>query len=134
MYPLSSVLQFVPRNVDVGFCNFSKRIEKGLTTAFREVSKHQEFYNFTVQVRRLVCFVSVPLSPYLCSSCILSSQKDELGSTDYSLPSRSCRTMRLCYQARIFFPYKIVWHHIISLVSGFLKKLSKMMIYIQKHY
>ncbi|XP_010142851.1 PREDICTED: UPF0606 protein KIAA1549 homolog [Buceros rhinoceros silvestris] len=49
-FQVQTVLQFVPRNVDVGFCNFSKRIEKGLATAFREVSKHQEFYNFTVQI------------------------------------------------------------------------------------
>ncbi|KAM6093790.1 UPF0606 protein KIAA1549 homolog isoform 2-T2 [Chlamydotis macqueenii] len=49
-FQVQTVLQFVPRNVDVGFCNFSRRIEKGLTTAFMEVSKRQEFYNFTVQI------------------------------------------------------------------------------------
>ncbi|NXA28260.1 K1549 protein, partial [Ibidorhyncha struthersii] len=49
-FQVQTVLQFVPRNVDVGFCNFSRRIEKGLTMAFMEVSKHQEFYNFTVQI------------------------------------------------------------------------------------
>ncbi|XP_064011544.1 UPF0606 protein KIAA1549 homolog isoform X2 [Pogoniulus pusillus] len=49
-FQVQTVLQFVPRNVDVGFCNFSRRIEKGLAMAFREVSKHQEFYNFTVQI------------------------------------------------------------------------------------
>ncbi|KAM6302126.1 UPF0606 protein KIAA1549-like [Podargus strigoides] len=49
-FQVQTVLQFVPRNVDVGFCNFSQRIEKGLTMAFMEVSKHQEFYNFTVQI------------------------------------------------------------------------------------
>ncbi|KFV64204.1 UPF0606 protein KIAA1549, partial [Dryobates pubescens] len=49
-FQVQTVLQFVPRNVDVGFCNFSQRIEKGLAMAFREVSKHQEFYNFTVQI------------------------------------------------------------------------------------
>ncbi|XP_061867106.1 UPF0606 protein KIAA1549 homolog isoform X2 [Colius striatus] len=49
-FQVQTVLQFVPRNVDVRFCNFSQRIEKGLTMAFREVSKHQEFYNFTVQI------------------------------------------------------------------------------------
>lgn len=74
LYPLPSVLQFVPQNVDVGFCSFSRRIEKGLTTAFMEVSKHQEFYNFTVQVRRSACFVSVPFSPHLWLSCVSSSQ------------------------------------------------------------
>ncbi|XP_074024822.1 UPF0606 protein KIAA1549 homolog [Numenius arquata] len=49
-FQVQTVLQFVPRNVDIGFCNFSRRIEKGLTVAFMEVSKHQEFYNFTVQI------------------------------------------------------------------------------------
>ncbi|KAM9389942.1 UPF0606 protein KIAA1549 homolog [Phaethornis superciliosus] len=49
-FQVQTVLQFVPRNVDIGFCNFSRRIEKGLTMAFMEVSKHQEFYNFTVQI------------------------------------------------------------------------------------
>ncbi|NXN44888.1 K1549 protein, partial [Rhinoptilus africanus] len=50
-FQVQTVLQFVPRDVDVGFCNFSQRIEKGLTMAFMEVSKHQEFfYNFTVQI------------------------------------------------------------------------------------
>ncbi|XP_021243557.1 UPF0606 protein KIAA1549 homolog isoform X2 [Numida meleagris] len=50
-FQVQTVLQFVPRNMDIGFCNFSQRIEKGLTMAFMEVSKqHQEFYNFTVQI------------------------------------------------------------------------------------
>ncbi|NWX15514.1 K1549 protein, partial [Aegotheles bennettii] len=49
-FQVQTVLQFVPRNMDVRFCNFSRRIEKGLTMAFMEVSKHQEFYNFTVQI------------------------------------------------------------------------------------
>ncbi|XP_064312846.1 UPF0606 protein KIAA1549 homolog isoform X2 [Phalacrocorax carbo] len=49
-FQVQTVLQFVPRSVDVGFCNFSRRIEKGLTMAFMEVSKHREFYNFTVQI------------------------------------------------------------------------------------
>ncbi|XP_009976292.1 PREDICTED: UPF0606 protein KIAA1549-like, partial [Tauraco erythrolophus] len=49
-FQVQTVLQFVPRNVDIGFCNFSRRIEKGLTMAFMEVSKHQQFYNFTVQI------------------------------------------------------------------------------------
>lgn len=57
--PLLSVLQFVPRNVDIGFCTFSQRIERGLTMAFLEVNKHQEFYNFTVQVRAWARFPSV---------------------------------------------------------------------------
>ncbi|NXA11127.1 K1549 protein, partial [Sapayoa aenigma] len=52
-FQVQTVLQFVPRNVDVGFCNFSQRIEKGLTMAFLEVSKHREFYNFTVQTAEI---------------------------------------------------------------------------------
>ncbi|NWY66949.1 K1549 protein, partial [Erithacus rubecula] len=49
-FQVQTVLQFVPRNVDIGFCTFSQRIERGLTMAFLEVNKHQEFYNFTVQI------------------------------------------------------------------------------------
>ncbi|XP_039239201.1 UPF0606 protein KIAA1549 homolog isoform X4 [Pipra filicauda] len=49
-FQVQTVLQFVPRNMDIGFCNFSQHIEKGLTMAFLEVNKHQEFYNFTVQI------------------------------------------------------------------------------------
>ncbi|XP_064593461.1 UPF0606 protein KIAA1549 homolog isoform X2 [Zonotrichia leucophrys gambelii] len=49
-FQVQTVLQFVPRNVDIGFCTFSQRIEKGLTMAFLEVNKHQESYNFTVQI------------------------------------------------------------------------------------
>nr|XP_005296461.1 UPF0606 protein KIAA1549 homolog isoform X3 [Chrysemys picta bellii] len=50
-FQVHTVLQFVPRNVDTGFCNFSQRIEKGLTMAFLEVRKHhQDIYNFTVQI------------------------------------------------------------------------------------
>ncbi|XP_027736957.1 UPF0606 protein KIAA1549 homolog isoform X3 [Empidonax traillii] len=49
-FQVQTVLQFVPRNMDIGFCNFSQRIEKGLKMAFLEVNKHQEFYNFTVQI------------------------------------------------------------------------------------
>ncbi|XP_067856011.1 UPF0606 protein KIAA1549 isoform X2 [Heptranchias perlo] len=45
------VLQFVPRYVDVRFCNFTQRIEKGLTMAFGEMRRRrQESEGFTVQV------------------------------------------------------------------------------------
>uniref|UniRef100_UPI00398ED0A4 UPF0606 protein KIAA1549 isoform X2 n=1 Tax=Pristiophorus japonicus TaxID=55135 RepID=UPI00398ED0A4 len=45
------VLQFVPRYVDVRFCNFTQRIEKGLIMAFTEVRRRrQETEGFTVQV------------------------------------------------------------------------------------
>ncbi|NWZ93356.1 K1549 protein, partial [Nesospiza acunhae] len=32
-FQVQTVLQFVPRNVDIGFCTFSQRIERGLTMA-----------------------------------------------------------------------------------------------------
>ncbi|XP_048405322.1 UPF0606 protein KIAA1549 isoform X1 [Stegostoma tigrinum] len=45
------VLQFVPRYVDVRFCNFTQRIEKGLTMALTEVyRRRQEREGFTVQI------------------------------------------------------------------------------------
>ncbi|KAG2459806.1 K1549 protein, partial [Polypterus senegalus] len=48
---LVTVLQFVPTYVDVRFCNFSQRIEKGLTMAFSEVRRRvQDTDEFTVQV------------------------------------------------------------------------------------
>ena len=47
------MLQFVPGNVDVRACNFSERIEKGLTLALAEVRRRaQESTNFTVHVSR----------------------------------------------------------------------------------
>uniref|UniRef100_A0A8C8RI48 KIAA1549 n=1 Tax=Pelusios castaneus TaxID=367368 RepID=A0A8C8RI48_9SAUR len=50
-FQVHTVLQFVPGNIDIGFCNFSQHIEKGLTMAFMEVRKHpQDIYNFTVQI------------------------------------------------------------------------------------
>ncbi|XP_027808013.2 UPF0606 protein KIAA1549 homolog [Marmota flaviventris] len=50
-FQVQTVLQFVPPNVDTGFCNFTQRIEKGLLTALFEVRKqHQGTYNLTVQI------------------------------------------------------------------------------------
>ncbi|CDQ85555.1 unnamed protein product [Oncorhynchus mykiss] len=50
-YQVHSVLQFVPSHVDVRVCNFSERIEKGLTMAYAEVRRRaQESTNFTVHV------------------------------------------------------------------------------------
>lgn len=58
------VLQFVPQNIDIGFCNFSQRIEKGLTVALGEVRKHNlEISNFTVQVRLTYSEVETTLLP-----------------------------------------------------------------------
>ncbi|NXO81944.1 K1549 protein, partial [Sitta europaea] len=61
-FQVQTVLQFVPRNVDIGFCTFSQRIERGLTMAFLEVNKHQESYNFTVQILNIT--VSRPGVPF----------------------------------------------------------------------
>ncbi|KAJ7329092.1 hypothetical protein JRQ81_015266 [Phrynocephalus forsythii] len=50
-FQVQTVLQFVPQSVDIGFCNFSQRIEKGLTIAFGEARKqHLVVSNFTVQI------------------------------------------------------------------------------------
>ncbi|XP_036813174.1 UPF0606 protein KIAA1549 isoform X2 [Oncorhynchus mykiss] len=50
-YQVHSVLQFVPSHVDVRVCNFSERIEKGLTMAYAEVRRRaQESTNFTVHI------------------------------------------------------------------------------------
>ncbi|CAL8358166.1 unnamed protein product [Lota lota] len=50
-YQAHSVLQFVPSNMDIRTCNFSERIEKGLTMAFAEVRRRaQESTNFTVHI------------------------------------------------------------------------------------
>uniref|UniRef100_A0A673Z925 UPF0606 protein KIAA1549-like n=1 Tax=Salmo trutta TaxID=8032 RepID=A0A673Z925_SALTR len=50
-YQVHSVLQFVPSHIDVRVCNFSERIEKGLTMAYAEVRRRaQESTNFTVHI------------------------------------------------------------------------------------
>ncbi|XP_061494810.1 UPF0606 protein KIAA1549 homolog isoform X2 [Rhineura floridana] len=50
-FQVQTVLQFVPQSIDVGFCNFSQRIEKGLTVAFGDVRKHHlDISSFTVQI------------------------------------------------------------------------------------
>ncbi|KAG7275959.1 hypothetical protein CRUP_037250 [Coryphaenoides rupestris] len=50
-YRVHSVLQFVPSNMDIRACNFSERIEKGLTMALAEVRhRAQESTNFTVHI------------------------------------------------------------------------------------
>ncbi|XP_046890393.1 UPF0606 protein KIAA1549 isoform X1 [Hypomesus transpacificus] len=57
-YQVHSVLQFVPSHIDVRVCNFSQRIEKGLTMAYAKVRRlAQESTNFTVQV------VNITLGP-----------------------------------------------------------------------
>ncbi|KAM6937057.1 LOW QUALITY PROTEIN: UPF0606 protein KIAA1549 [Xenentodon cancila] len=50
-YQVHTVLQFVPRHIDVRYCNFSERIEKGLTMALAEVRRRsEESTNFTVHI------------------------------------------------------------------------------------
>ncbi|KAG7455875.1 hypothetical protein MATL_G00245700 [Megalops atlanticus] len=50
-FHVHSVLQFVPGHIDVRVCNFSERIEKGLTMAYAEVRRRShESTNFTVQI------------------------------------------------------------------------------------
>ncbi|MBN3325772.1 K1549 protein, partial [Atractosteus spatula] len=50
-FQVHSVLQFVPSHVDVRFCNFSERIEKGLIMAFSEVRRrYQESPDFIVHI------------------------------------------------------------------------------------
>nr|XP_060632841.1 UPF0606 protein KIAA1549 homolog isoform X2 [Anolis sagrei ordinatus] len=50
-FQVQTVLQFVPQSVDSRLCNFTLRIEKGLTVAFMEVRKHHlDNSNVTVQI------------------------------------------------------------------------------------
>ncbi|XP_019749764.1 UPF0606 protein KIAA1549 isoform X2 [Hippocampus comes] len=50
-YQVHTVLQFVPGHIDVRFCNFSERIERGLTMAFAEVRQRSKAStNFTVHM------------------------------------------------------------------------------------
>uniref|UniRef100_A0ACB8FP56 Uncharacterized protein n=1 Tax=Sphaerodactylus townsendi TaxID=933632 RepID=A0ACB8FP56_9SAUR len=50
-FQVQTVLQFVPQNIDIRVCNFSQRIEKGLTIAFGEVRKHHlDTSDFSVQI------------------------------------------------------------------------------------
>lgn len=53
-YQVHSVLQFVPAHVDVRVCNFSERVERGLTMAFAESRRRShEAGNITLQVSLL---------------------------------------------------------------------------------
>ncbi|XP_078529129.1 UPF0606 protein KIAA1549 homolog [Lissotriton helveticus] len=50
-YQVQTVLQFVPLNMEVGFCNFTQRLERGLAVAFADVRRQrQEIDNFTIQI------------------------------------------------------------------------------------
>ncbi|XP_041110303.1 UPF0606 protein KIAA1549-like isoform X2 [Polyodon spathula] len=58
-FQVHTVLQFVPNHVDVRFCNFSERIEQGLTMAFSEVRRrYRETTRFTVHVLNITTDVS----------------------------------------------------------------------------
>lgn len=50
-YQVHSVLQFVPAHMDVRVCNFSERVERGLTAAYAEMRRRShEAGSVTVQV------------------------------------------------------------------------------------
>ncbi|XP_056272301.1 UPF0606 protein KIAA1549 isoform X3 [Pseudoliparis swirei] len=50
-YQVHTVLQFVPSDIDVRFCNFSESVEKGLTMAFAEVRRRsKQSTDFTVHI------------------------------------------------------------------------------------
>ncbi|XP_077453137.1 UPF0606 protein KIAA1549 isoform X3 [Stigmatopora argus] len=50
-YQVHTVLQFVPVQVDVRYCNFSEHIERGLTLAYAEVCQRSKApINFTVHI------------------------------------------------------------------------------------
>uniref|UniRef100_A0A667Z5M5 Si:ch211-1e14.1 n=1 Tax=Myripristis murdjan TaxID=586833 RepID=A0A667Z5M5_9TELE len=52
-YQVHTVIQFVPSHIDVRVCNFTERIERGLTMAFAEVRRRSQVStNFTVQVTK----------------------------------------------------------------------------------
>ncbi|XP_025755408.1 UPF0606 protein KIAA1549 isoform X3 [Oreochromis niloticus] len=60
-YQIHSVLQFVPTHVDIRVCNFSERVERGLTMAYAETRKRlQEGGNATVQLLNITMSVARP--------------------------------------------------------------------------
>ncbi|XP_037110694.1 UPF0606 protein KIAA1549 isoform X3 [Syngnathus acus] len=57
-YQVHTVLQFVPGHIDVRFCDFSERIEQGLTMAFAEVCQRSKAStNFTVHIMNITMAV-----------------------------------------------------------------------------
>ncbi|XP_077372705.1 UPF0606 protein KIAA1549 isoform X2 [Festucalex cinctus] len=58
-YQVHTVLQFVPGHIDVRFCNFSERIERGLTMAFAEVRQRAKV-STNVTVRIINITMAVP--------------------------------------------------------------------------
>ncbi|XP_004564979.1 UPF0606 protein KIAA1549 isoform X2 [Maylandia zebra] len=60
-YQIHSVLQFVPTHVDIRVCNFSERVERGLTMAYAETRKRlHEGGNATVQLLNITISVARP--------------------------------------------------------------------------
>nr|XP_014340205.1 PREDICTED: UPF0606 protein KIAA1549 homolog [Latimeria chalumnae] len=60
-FQVHTVLQFVPYNVDVRFCNFSQRIERGLSLAFSEVKRrYMEKTSIIVQLLNITLSVTEP--------------------------------------------------------------------------
>ncbi|KAM6895384.1 LOW QUALITY PROTEIN: UPF0606 protein KIAA1549 [Xenentodon cancila] len=58
-YQIHSVLQFVPAHVDIRVCNFSERVEKGLTMAYAETRRRtHEAGNVTVQLLNITMGVA----------------------------------------------------------------------------
>ncbi|XP_043944141.1 UPF0606 protein KIAA1549 homolog isoform X2 [Protopterus annectens] len=56
-----TVLQFVPGNVDVRFCNFSRQIERGLMMAFAAARRrYRQMVNISVQVLNVTMYMSDP--------------------------------------------------------------------------
>ncbi|XP_069375939.1 UPF0606 protein KIAA1549 isoform X2 [Paralichthys olivaceus] len=58
-YQIHSVLQFVPAHVDVRFCNFSERVERGLMMAYAETRRRSNEAG-TVTVQLLNVTMSMP--------------------------------------------------------------------------
>ncbi|XP_049579110.1 UPF0606 protein KIAA1549 isoform X2 [Syngnathus scovelli] len=57
-YQVHTVLQFVPGHIDVRLCDFSERIEQGLTMAFAEVCQRSKAStNFTVHIMNITMAV-----------------------------------------------------------------------------
>ncbi|XP_042259298.1 UPF0606 protein KIAA1549 [Thunnus maccoyii] len=60
-YQIHTVLQFVPAHVDVRVCNFSERVERGLTMAYSETRRRShEAGNITVQLLNITMGVTRP--------------------------------------------------------------------------
>ncbi|XP_023129603.3 UPF0606 protein KIAA1549 isoform X1 [Amphiprion ocellaris] len=60
-YQIHSVLQFVPAHIDVRVCNFSERVERGLTLAYAETRRRaHEVGNVTIQLLNITMGLARP--------------------------------------------------------------------------